>query len=126
MEPETALAEYQQGAAIVPPATLVAYRLDVDGVIDFSAGYDPVTWPEAWAQANCDWKYLARIERQEPPTWRIGDMLIREGRKGLLFPSYRHLGGTNLVVFSANLAPGDRIEPYDPGGILSRNRRPRH
>ena len=40
VDPETALAEYRQGATITPPATLVAYRVDVDRIVDFSAGYD--------------------------------------------------------------------------------------
>jgi hypothetical protein len=47
--------------------------------VDFSAGYVSDAWPEAWAEAGCDWKYLARIERQDPPSWRIGDALIRDG-----------------------------------------------
>ncbi|MDA8249375.1 MAG: RES family NAD+ phosphorylase [Rhodospirillales bacterium] len=123
VEPETALAEYRQGATIAPPATLVAYRVDVDGIVDFSGGYDPATWPDDWVDAGCDWKYIARIERRDPPTWRIGDALIRDGVKGLLFPSYRHPGGTNLVLFSANLGPDDRVAPHDPAGRLPRDRR---
>jgi RES domain-containing protein len=109
VEPETALAEYRQGATITPPATLVAYAVDVDSVIDFSGGYVPATWPDEWADADCDWKYIARIERRDPPTWRIGDALIRDAMKGLLFPSYRRPGGTNLVLFSANLTENDRV-----------------
>ena len=34
-EVETAHAEYRQDSAIVPPGTLVAYRLSVDEVVDF-------------------------------------------------------------------------------------------
>jgi RES domain-containing protein len=41
LDPATALGECQQDASITPPGTLVAYRVDVPGVIDFSAGYDP-------------------------------------------------------------------------------------
>jgi RES domain-containing protein len=122
-EPETALAEYRQGATITPPATLVAYRVDVDGIVDFAGGYDPTKWPDNWAEAGCDWKYIARVERHDPPTWRIGDGLIRDGFKGLLFPSYRHPGGTNLVLFSANLGPRDRVVAHDPGAKLPRDRR---
>lgn len=120
-EPETALAEYRQGASIAPPATLVAYRVAVDGVVDFTGGYVPGVWPAEWAEAGCDWKYLARIERQDPPSWRIGDALIRDGIKGLLFPSFRHPGGINLVLFSANLGPDDRVAPHDPDGKLPRD-----
>jgi RES domain-containing protein len=45
VDPATARAEYQQGASITPPGTLVAYRVDVEGVVDFSGGYDPALWP---------------------------------------------------------------------------------
>ena len=43
IEPDTALAEYRQGATISPPGTLVAYSVDVRGVIDFARGYVPAT-----------------------------------------------------------------------------------
>lgn len=121
-EPETALAEYRQGASITPPATLVAYQVDVDGVVDFSAAYKAGRFPPEWEEVGCDWKYIARIERREPPTWSIGDSLIRDGVSGLLFPSFRHSGGTNLVLFIANLGPDSHVEPYDPLGKLPRDR----
>jgi len=118
VRPDTALAEYRQGASITPPATLVAYQLDVIEVVDFSNGYDAESWPPEWADVACDWKYIARIERRDPPTWLLGDGLIRDGIRGLLFPSFRHPGGTNIVLFSANLGPESRVEPYDPAGKL--------
>jgi RES domain-containing protein len=118
---DTALAEYRQGASIVPPGTLVAYRLDLAEVVDFSAGYDPETWPPLWAQWACDWKAIARIDDKVPPTWTIADRLIEEGRRGLLFPSTRQAGGINLVVFVTNLAEADSIEPHDPEARLPRN-----
>jgi RES domain-containing protein len=121
LEPETALAEYQQGATITPPGTLIAYRVDVGSVLDFSQGYDPAIWPEDWVAADCDWKHIARIERHDPPSWRLGDALISSGTKGLLFPSYRRLGGTNLVLFNGNLEPADHVVAYDPEGKLPRN-----
>lgn len=124
VEVQTALAEYRQGATIAPPGTLVAYHVDVEGIIDFSRGYDPEIWPDEWAEASCDWKYIARIERRDPPTWRIGDSLIREGVKGLIFPSYRYSGGTNIVLFIANLGPEDHIVPHDPDSTLRHVRRP--
>jgi RES domain-containing protein len=97
--------------------------VDVDGVVDFSGSYDPGTWPDDWSEAGCDWKYIARIERHDPPTWRIGDALIRDGTKGVLFPSYRHPRGTNLVLFNAKLGLPDRIVPNDPTGKLPRDQR---
>lgn len=86
-------------------------------------GYVTDIWLVAWAEADCDWKYRARVERRDPPSWQIGDALIRGGLKGLLFPTYRHAGGINLVLFSANLAPADRIAPHDPNGKLLRDQR---
>ncbi|WP_245275656.1 hypothetical protein [Mesorhizobium sp. LNHC229A00] len=34
--------------------------------------------------------------------------------RGILFPSLRHAGGTNLVVFPANLVEGDKVTVHDP------------
>lgn len=70
---------------------------------------------------GCDWKYIARIERRDPPTWRIGDALIGDGIKGLLFPSYRQPGGTNLVLFCANLGLDDHVVTHDPESKLPRD-----
>jgi RES domain-containing protein len=119
--PQTALAEYRQGASIISPGTLVAYRLDVAEVVDFSGGYNPVIWPSLWADYACDWKFIARIEKQVPPTWRIGGGLIEAGCRGLLFPSTRFTGGINLVLFNANLTADDRIVPHDPDDRLPRD-----
>ncbi len=79
VEPETALAEYQQGAAITPPATLVAYQVDIDCVIDYSDGYDPTMWPVEWADIESEWKYIARVEGRDPPTWLLSDGLMGIG-----------------------------------------------
>jgi RES domain-containing protein len=119
----TALAEYQQGASIAPPGTLVAYRINMPGVVDFSGGFDAAHWSAPWAEAGCGWKYLARIEQREPPSWRLGDGLIRDGTRGLLFPSVRNKGGINLVLFMANLDMDCRVDVHDPDRRLPRDRR---
>jgi len=119
--PQTALEEYRQGASIVPPATLAAYRVTLDEVADLSEGYDPAVWDVAWADWNCAWRRIARIEKKVPPSWRLADDLISQGFRGLLFPSTRHPGGVNLVVFNANLSPVDRVEVHDPDGRLPRD-----
>lgn len=118
---ETALAEYRQGASIVQPGTLVAYRLDLAEVVDFSGGYVSGTWPALWADYACDWKQITRIEKGEPASWRIADGLIRDGGRGLLFPSTRRPGGINLVTFIANLTDADRIEAHDPDHRLPKD-----
>lgn len=118
VEPETALAEYKQGSSIVQPATLAAYITDLAGVADLSAGSDPADRPGTWADWDCDWRWIARVEKRIPPSWLIGDEVIRAGCAGLLFPSTQHAGGTNLVVFSSNLTGADDLVVHDPDGRL--------
>ena len=102
----TALEEYRQGAPITPPATLAAYRVNLADVVDLSDGYDPASWAKDWADWDCAWRKIARIDRKTPPSWTLAEWLTAEGARGLLFPSLRHPGGINLVVFSAGLAQG--------------------
>lgn len=119
--PQTALEEYQQGASIVPPGTLAAYIVTLDQVADLSAGFDPATWSKEWAAWDCPWRKIARIARKIPPSWHLSDSLIEAGCRGLLFPSLRHAGGTNLVVFNANLTPEDSVVVHDPEGRLPKD-----
>jgi hypothetical protein len=58
-----------------------------------------------------------------PPSWQLGDAAIRSGAAGLLFLSTHHTGGTNLVVFSANLASVDRLVVHDPDDMLPKEQR---
>ncbi len=105
------------------PATLAAYQIELTDVIDLSAGYDPVQWSAPWAGWDCDWRWVARIEHKVPPSWRLGDEAISSGASGLLFPATHHAGGTNLVVFNANLTPSDRLTVHDPNNMLPRDQR---
>ncbi|WP_404933698.1 RES family NAD+ phosphorylase [Nitratireductor sp. L15S-10] len=119
--PQTALEEYRQGASITPPGTLAAYVVTLDQVADLSAGFDPATWAKEWAEWDCPWRKIARIDRKVPPSWHLSDALIADGCRGLLFPSLRHAGGTNLVVFNANLTANDALAVHDPEGRLPKD-----
>jgi len=119
--PQTALEEYRQGASITPPATLAAYTVTLGEIADLSSGYDPDHWDVAWSEWNCAWRQIARIGKQVPPSWKLADLAITAGIRGLLFPSLRHAGGTNLVIFPANLLIGDKVEVHDPDGRLPRD-----
>ncbi|MFK4259389.1 RES family NAD+ phosphorylase [Agrobacterium tumefaciens] len=119
--PQTALEEYRQGATITPPATLAAYSVVLDQVADLSDGFDPLLWDAAWAEWDCPWRRIARIDRKIPVSWKLSDIVISAGYKGILFPSLRHAGGTNLVVFSANLIGDDTVEVHDPDGRLPKD-----
>jgi RES domain-containing protein len=118
---ETALEEYRQGASIAPPATVAAYKASLEKVADLSAGYDPASWSPGWGEWDCNWRKVARIEMKVPPSWLLSDSLIVEGFGGLLFPSLRRPGGTNLVVFNANLADADKLQVHDPDNRLPRD-----
>jgi RES domain-containing protein len=119
--PQTALEEYRQGATIPLPATLAAYKVTLGKIADLSAGYDPEIWEKGWAQWNCNWRKIARIDNKIPFSWRLSDSLIIAGFQGLLFPSLHHAGGTNLVIFHANLTGADTIQVHDPDGALPRD-----
>lgn len=119
--PQTALDELRQGASIVSPATLAAYRITLAEVVDLSAGFDPAEWAPEWSGWDCAWRQIARIERKTPPSWVLSDAVITAGHRGILFPSLRHAGGANLVVFTANLTDGDKVEVHDPEGRLPRD-----
>ncbi|MDN5925493.1 MAG: RES domain-containing protein [Hyphomicrobiales bacterium] len=116
--PQTALEEYRQGASITPPATLAAYKVTLTEVVDLSEGFDPDRWVSDWKDWGCAWRQIARIDRKIPPSWKLADLVITAGLRGILFPSLRHAGGTNLVIFPANLLDGDTVEVHDPDNRL--------
>jgi RES domain-containing protein len=119
LELETALAEYRQLDALMPPALMVSYRIKVDPVIDFRAGYT-AAWDPLWQDFHCDWRRMVYHEKIEPPSWVIGDQVTASGAKGILFRSA--LGdGTNLVLYNDRLSKADAIEVYDPKGALPHN-----
>jgi hypothetical protein len=51
----------------------------------------------------------------------LGDISIERGSKGILFPSTRHAGGSNVVVFTQQLDEHEELSTYDPRGDLPRN-----
>lgn len=118
---QTALEEYRQGATITPPGTLAAYLVNLAGVADLSGGYDPAEWPADWANWNCPWRQIARIEGKTPSSWTLAEGLAADGVPGLLFPSLRHPGGVNLVVFAAGLS-SQSVTVHDPDQLLPRDR----
>lgn len=105
---------YKQGASIVPPATLAAYKITRADVADLSQGFDPDIWDDTWQERSCARRQIARIETKVPPSWKLADLVMTAGIRGILFPSLRHAGGTNLVIFPANLIDGDQVEVHDP------------
>lgn len=116
---ETALAEYQQLDALLPPGLMVSYRLTIDAVVDFRAGFTDA-WDALWQDFYCDWRNLHFNQGIEPPSWVIGDQVIAAGAKGILFNS-AITGGTNLVLYTDTLTGADTLAVHDPGGDLPKN-----
>ncbi|WP_348627899.1 MULTISPECIES: RES family NAD+ phosphorylase [unclassified Mesorhizobium] len=79
-----------------------------------SQGFDPNAWDSAWKEWDCAWRQITRIDRKIPSSWKLADLVITIGLRGILFPSLRHAGGTNLVIFPANLVEGDHVAVHDP------------
>jgi RES domain-containing protein len=121
LEPETAVREYQQLSRLLPPGTLVRYTVRLAPVVDFRAGYEPTRWHDLWEEFYCDWRDLWFNHGVEPPSWVLADETLAIGAKGILFESRLAAGGTNLVVFSENLAADDTLQVYDPAGALPKN-----
>ena len=115
---ETAAAEYQQDDPLIPPGTFIAYRVVLSRVVDLQAGYIRGVWDELWSDWDCEWRKQMLHEQIEPPSWLLGDLAIEQGAKGIVFPSTRHPGGANVVVYSRRLEEGDELSAYDPRGDL--------
>lgn len=121
LDTETAIKEYQQVSSLLPPGTLVSYRVSANPIIDFRGGYDADRWSALWAEFFCDWRKLWFDEHIEPPSWVLGDELIAAGGKGILFPSRLSPNGVNLVVYTDVLTSTDKIEVQDPTRALPKN-----
>lgn len=119
--PATALAEYQQLDSLLPPCTLVTYRVALQRIVDFRAGYVPGQWASLWQEWSCEWRRMILVEGIEPPSWVLADEVLQAGFAGIVFPSLR-AGGLNLVVFPDQLGPDDALAVHDPDAALPRDR----
>ncbi len=119
LELETALAEYQQLDALLPPRLMVSYNLKVDSLVDFRGGFTR-DWDALWQDFHCDWRKMHFDQGIEPPSWVIGDQVLAAGAKGIMFNS-AITGGANLVIYTDALTGADAINVYDPGNDLPKN-----
>ncbi|WP_308430146.1 RES family NAD+ phosphorylase [Salinicola rhizosphaerae] len=120
LDEATAIAEYKQLSALMPPGLIVSYELEVTDLVDFRQGYSSA-WDPLWQELYCDWRRIWFNQRVEPPSWLIGDAILESGGKGALFPSQAKPEGTNLVLFTEALTDTDRFVAYDPHGQLPRD-----
>jgi RES domain-containing protein len=109
----TAVAEYEQELGI-RPGTFCAYDVDVAGVADLRR-------PEVLTAHGIDpdvrfapWKNILLVEKRTPPGWDAADQLIAGGMAGILVPSTRLPGGTNLVLWRWNDRADRMVTALDP------------
>ena len=105
----------------MPPGTLISYRLTIDPVVDFASGNQSGMWSEMWEDFYCDWRSYWFSQRIEPRSWIIGDEVIANGGKGILFRSGLSPDGVNLVLYVDYLGPSDQLAVYDPQTMLPRD-----
>lgn len=122
LDDATALAEFRQKSALMPPSLMVSYRIRLRQLVDFREGYNQ-EWDPLWQELACDWRRLWFNGNIEPPSWILGDLALEAGAVGILFPSMANPGGTNLVIYTEALDRDDRLEAYDPHGDLPKNSR---
>lgn len=118
LEHETAVAEFSQAQALFSPGTIACYHIALAQVADLSTGFTSA-WDPLWMDWDCQWKQLWFVEGIEPPTWTMADQVQAAGLAGLLFPSTKCQGGTNLVLYPDLIESG--LDVHDPVGQLPRS-----
>jgi RES domain-containing protein len=118
----TAIAEYQQLDSLMPPCTLVTYRVVLRSVVDFRAAFVPGVWAPQWQELFCNWRRIALLGAIEPPSWVLADEVLRAGHAGVMFSSL-HGDGFNLVIYPDAMGTEDDIAVHDPSGNLPRDNR---
>lgn len=123
LDPGTAIREYQQDDPLVPPGTLVSYRITVDRLLDFRGGFQSDQWPMVWEDFFRDWRSILLDQGVEPPSWAIGDDALKAQAQGIVFASQAAPGGVNLVLYAEALTAADVVQVFDPQGALPKNQK---
>ncbi|KAB7769737.1 RES family NAD+ phosphorylase [Xanthomonas maliensis] len=114
MELQTAAAEYGQAAPFLPPFTLVTYAAQLPALADLrllDADWDPL-WAD-WAE---DWR-KALVNKVEPVSWVLGDLLREADIPGVIFPSVALAGGVNVALFLDRVPPERVLQVLDDGRL---------
>jgi RES domain-containing protein len=116
---ETAWAEYQQIGSIPRPGLVAGYTVEANAIVDTTDEALLTALGTTPTDLCCDWRYLLRIEKREPPTWALADRLIASGCQGLLFRSTVRPGGVNIVLWKT--ASPAAVSVFDPHNDLPRD-----
>ncbi|MCC8617762.1 RES family NAD+ phosphorylase [Xanthomonas vesicatoria] len=114
MELDTAAAEYAQAAPFLPPFTLVSYAAELPALADLRL-LDSA-WDALWADWTDDWR-KALVNKVEPVSWVLGDMLREALIPGVIFPSIAAPTGVNVVLFLDMLQPDQVLRVLDDGRL---------
>jgi RES domain-containing protein len=109
----TAVAEYEQELGI-RPGTFCAYDVDVAGILDLRRPEVLTACGIAPDLRFAPWKGILLVEGRRPPAWDAVDQLIAAGIAGILVPSTRLPGDTNLVLWRWNDSPDRVVTALEP------------
>lgn len=110
----TALAEYQQTSAFLPPCTLCSYQVQLNRLVDLRQLAFGPPWDELWQDWRDDWRHSCFDLHIEPPTWVLSDMVRGAEHMGIVFPSMFETGGVNVVVYTDRLDADNWVKVLDP------------
>lgn len=116
---ETAWAEYQQTGSTPRPGLVAGYKVEADAIVDTTDDAHLPPLGTTREDLDCDWRWLLRIEKREPPTWALADRLMAAGCQGLLFRSALRPAGINLVLWKT--AYPAAVSVFDPQTDLPRD-----
>lgn len=122
----TALAEYNQGFAHRPqPATLCAYQVDCDDLLDLTDPNQRKTAGITPSDMACAWELMVAM-KQAPPTWTMAEKLICSGFVGIMAPSYARNappGRPNIVFWHWSDQPPYQVSLIDDDARLPKNQK---
>lgn len=114
----TAVAEYYRGRP--KPGTLAPYELSVTVIADLTDGRGGPA-DDAVAQAlAADWKTIALLDGQVPPSWTLTQRLIAVGAEGALIPPSRIVAGPTSSCGAGGTRRGKRTAPHSACSIPRR------
>lgn len=120
-DPATAVAEFYQG--LPKPGTLAPYRLEASAIADFTDGHGGPRDAAVAAALEADWKTIAFLDKDMPPSWALAEAAIAAGAEGALAPSVQNRGGITLALWrwhdSGEDGDGAALALIDPMAALT-------
>lgn len=116
-EQETALSEYHRTGP-KRPCVIVTALIEASNLIDLTGDLSALS--SDWREWHCDWEAARDAlaggnTTADCPSWRCGDLAIAANCAGIVFPSYQHSGGRNVVLFEEDCPGGSlKVSLVDP------------